>query len=231
MYAGANMLAADIKAGTQHLPDVYTDAVRDAGGLPVLLPAGTTMSEAGDSVALIDGLLLPGGPDIDPSVYGQTMRPETGIPDPDRDRWESYIFAHAMVAEIPILGVCRGMELINVALGGDLQQHLEHAELHGGPGYITHEVMIDPDSLLGEIMPYENDPVEVTTRHHQGIGRVADGLRVSAVAADGTVEAVEHMNDDLWVLGVQWHPERDKDQSVFQSLVGQAAIPKERRNG
>jgi putative glutamine amidotransferase len=225
------MLAADIKAGTQHLPDVYTGAVQRAGGLPVLLPAGSTMGEAGESVSLIDGLLLPGGPDIDPSVYGQAMQPGTGTPDQDRDRWESAVFAHAMISETPILGICRGMQLINVALGGTLQQHLEHAELHTGPGFVTHEVMIQPDSLLGDIMPYEDEPVVVTTRHHQAVSRLADGLEAVAVAADGTIDAVEHQSDDLWVIGVQWHPERDQDQSLFTALVQEAAKARAEKSG
>jgi gamma-glutamyl-gamma-aminobutyrate hydrolase PuuD len=227
MYSGVNTLAADIRATTQFLPDVYTDAVRSAGGLPVLLPAGATMSEAGGFVRLVDGILLPGGPDIDPSVYGQVMRPETGVPDSDRDRWEAFIFQQAYPAGIPILGICRGMQLMNVALGGTLQQHLEHAELHTGPGYVTHPVRIEPDSTLGDLMSYEAEEVDVTARHHQGVGRLGENLHAVAWAADGTIEAVENVNDDDgFLLGVQWHPERDKDQAVFAGLVAAARTAK-----
>jgi putative glutamine amidotransferase len=91
--------------------------------------------------------------------------------------------------------------------------------------------MIDPDSLLGEIMPYEDEPVEVTTRHHQGIDRLADSLTPTASSEDGNCEAVEHESDDQWVIGVQWHPERDRDQSVFRALVEEAAKTRASKNG
>lgn len=223
MYNGANMLTPDIQVATQHLPQPYIDAVRDAGGIPVLLPALGSSYEARDAIDNVDGILLPAGPDLDPAMYGQVMQPGTGVPDRLRDEWETCVFAHAMSARVPVLGICRGMQLINVCMGGTLTQHLEHAELHGGVGYITHPVLIEPGSLLGEIIPYEDEPVDVTTRHHQGIARLGRNLLAVASAEDGTIEAVElDVDDDSFVLGVQWHPERDKDQAVFKALVDAA---------
>ena len=222
-YSGVNDLAPDITEPTQHLPQVYINAVLIAGGVPLLLPPGMEQEDAGACIETLNGLLLPGGPDLNPAMYGEPPYPSTGDPDNLRDMWESFIFAHAMVEDLPILGICRGMQLMNVSTGGSLIQHIEQLPLHQGRrGFIQHDVKIEPASLLGEIMPYEDDPVAVTTRHHQAVARLGEGFATVAWAGDGTIEAIEHTGDERFVIGVQWHPERDSDQSVFGALIAAA---------
>lgn len=220
-YSGVNALANVIPAETAMLPVEYIEAVRKAGGRPVLLPTGGEAGEVQEDVEdYVDGVLLPGGPDIDPALYRQEPEPETGEPDTARDAWEWAVAMKTISSGVPLLGISRGMQLINVVLGGDLIQHIPHAERHGGglPGFETHDVNIEPRSMLGEIMPYEIDPATVVTRHHQAIGEVAEGLTVVATAEDGCPEAVESPHHPF-LLGVQWHPERDYDQSVIVALV------------
>ena len=205
------------------LPASYADAVAGAGAVPLLLPPAAagdddTHAAAESVVDALDGLVLAGGADVDPSRYGAERSPRTGPPAPERDAWELALIEAALVSGTPLLGICRGMQLLNVALGGTLVQHLDgHAEVVGVFG--GHPVKPVPGTLYGDIAPEETT---VPTYHHQAVDRLGEGLVPSAYAADGTVEAVELPPAD-WVLGVQWHPEMGEDLRVMRALVRAAS--------
>jgi gamma-glutamyl-gamma-aminobutyrate hydrolase PuuD len=201
------------------LPRGYTDMVADAGGVPVLLPP---RPEAAAAVDRLDAVLLAGGADIAADRYGTLPHPRAGAPRPDRDATELAVLERAMARGIPVLGVCRGAQLLNVALGGTLAQHLPDVVGHDGhnprPGvYGTVTVELDPAGRVGALL---GASVDAQCHHHQAIDRLADGLLVTGRAGDGTIEAVELADRDF-VLGVQWHPEQD-DLRLFRALVAAA---------
>ncbi|WP_406196710.1 gamma-glutamyl-gamma-aminobutyrate hydrolase family protein [Kitasatospora sp. NBC_01560] len=200
------------------VPERYTAYVRDSGGIVVLLPPDAP-ERAPEVLARLDALVIVGGPDIDPAYYGQPRHPRTEVDSPERDVWESALIRAALAAGIPLLGICRGMQVLNVVCGGSLVQHLPDVvgrDVHGGtPGkYGEHEVRPVPGTLLGGLLP--ESELTVPTFHHQAVDRLGEGLRVSAHAPDGTVEAVEGPG---FTLGVQWHPEQGDDLRVMQALV------------
>ncbi|MGW0205129.1 gamma-glutamyl-gamma-aminobutyrate hydrolase family protein [Streptomyces sp. NPDC003233] len=200
------------------LPAGYPRLVQRAGGLAAMLPPDAP-ERAAETVARLDGLVIAGGPDVDPARYGAEREPRTGPPALARDAWELALIEAALDAGTPVLGICRGMQLLNVALGGTLVQHLEgHAEVVGVFG--GHPVKPVPGSLYAGIVPEETT---VPTYHHQAVDRLGAGLVPSAYAADGTVEAVELPADRGWVLGVQWHPEMGEDLRVMSALVTAAS--------
>ncbi|MFJ7295642.1 gamma-glutamyl-gamma-aminobutyrate hydrolase family protein [Streptomyces collinus] len=195
------------------LPVGYPRLVQRAGGLAAMLPPDDP-EQAADAVARLDGLVIAGGPDVEPVRYGAEREERTGPPAPDRDAWELALIDAALAAGVPLLGICRGMQLLNVALGGTLVQHIDgHAEVVGVFG--GHAVKPVPGSLYAGVVPEETF---VPTYHHQAVDRLGEGLVPSAYAADGTVEAVELPSAD-WVLGVQWHPEMGEDVRVMRALV------------
>jgi gamma-glutamyl-gamma-aminobutyrate hydrolase PuuD len=210
------------KWGTWHVPAVllpasYADAVAAAGGEPVLLPTGAVSAEV---VARLDGLIIAGGADVDPARYGQVAGPHTAVVRPERDESELTALEVALDRDLPLLAICRGMQLLNVALGGDLVQHLPDVESTGthdpGPGlYHRRDVRTDPGTrlhgLLGPTAP-------VACHHHQAIDRIAPALTPSAWAEDGVVEAVEAAGR-RFCLGVQWHPEETTDRRLFAAHV------------
>ena len=205
------------------LPATYAEAVAGAGGLPVLLPPivpGPLDDAATVAVQAIDALLLTGGADVDPDHYGAAAHPETDAPHPDRDGWELALLRAALAAERPVLAVCRGAQLLNVAAGGTLHQHLPdvlgttaHREALGA--FHRVEVAVEPGSRLAAIV---GERPEAPCHHHQAIDRLGTGLVVCATAADGTIEAVEGVGT-AFVLGVQWHPEASGDHRLFAALV------------
>lgn len=183
----------------------YVDAVLGAGGLPLVLPT-MPAEEAEEVLAGVDCLLLTGGGDVAPALYGEQPAPEVYDVEPARDAWELALIRGA--GQLPILGVCRGAQLLNVAAGGSLIQHLppttvdhrqrEHADA------VVHDVEVDPGSLLAGIVGQTR--VGVNSIHHQGVKRVGEGFRAVAWAADGVVEAIEP-TDGAPVVAIQWHPE------------------------
>ncbi|MFC9282486.1 gamma-glutamyl-gamma-aminobutyrate hydrolase family protein [Streptomyces collinus] len=200
------------------LPAAYPRLVQRAGALAVMLPPDAP-EHAAAAVARLDGLVIAGGPDVDPGRYGAERSPRTGPPAHARDAWELALIDAALAARVPLLGICRGMQLLNVALGGTLVQHLDgHAELVGVFG--GHPVKPVPGTLYAGIVPEE---LMVPTYHHQAVERLGERLVPSAHAADGTVEAVELPAVEGWGLGVQWHPEMGEDLRVVRALVGAAA--------
>jgi putative glutamine amidotransferase len=206
------------------LPAGYHRLVQRAGGAAVLLPPDDP-AEAGPVVARIDGLVIAGGPDIEPVRYGAEPHPRTGPAYRERDAWELALIEAALASGTPLLGICRGMQLLNVALGGTLVQHLPEAvghDGHVGPTGVfgQHEVKPVPGTRLGEVLP---EAASVPTYHHQAVDRLGRGLLASAHAEDGTPEAVEVADGDGFVLGVQWHPEAGEDVRVMRALVSAAA--------
>jgi len=211
------------------LPRSYVDAVQRSGGLAVMLPPDPEVTqEPADALELLDGLLLAGGADIDPGSYGADAHPETHGTVPERDRFEISLVRGALGADVPVLGICRGMQLLNVSLGGTLHQHLPdllgHSEHRRAPGTFEgsdHEVRLTPGSLAARAAGEELHMTK--SHHHQGIDRVGQGLVVSGVSTmDELPEAIE-LADRRYVLGVQWHPEADERSRLVGSLVEAAA--------
>ncbi|WP_394551549.1 gamma-glutamyl-gamma-aminobutyrate hydrolase family protein [Agromyces sp. MMS24-JH15] len=210
------------------LPRAYLDAVTDAGGVAVLLPPQPVTAEiARGVVASLDGLVVAGGADVDPARYGQEPHPRTGAPRTDRDAWEDALLTAAIDAELPFLGICRGAQVLNVALGGTLVQHLpdvvgsdryQPAPAVFGEGVVT----VEPSSRLAAVLGDARDPLPVHYYHHQALDRVADGLTVTARSEDGVIEAVE-LGSVPFGLAVQWHPEANPaDRRLFAGLVDAA---------
>ncbi|MEU5768596.1 gamma-glutamyl-gamma-aminobutyrate hydrolase family protein [Streptomyces asoensis] len=199
------------------LPVGYPRLVQRAGALAAMLPPDSP-DHAAAAVARLDGLVIAGGPDVEPVRYGAEPDPRTGPPARERDTWELALIEAALAADLPLLGICRGMQLLNVALGGTLVQHIDgHAEVVGAFG--THPVAPVPGTRYADAVPEETS---VPAYHHQAVDRLGTGLVPSAHAADGTVEAVE-LPSARWVLGVQWHPEMGQDVRVVRALVEAAA--------
>lgn len=198
------------------LPAGYARLVREADGVAVLLPPDAP-ERAASLVARLDAVVVAGGPDVDPARYGARRDPLTGPPAPERDGWEAALIGAALESGTPLLGICRGMQLLNVVLGGTLTQHLDgHTGPDGATGVFgTHAVTPVPGTRYASVVPGACD---VPTYHHQAVHRLGAGLVASAHAADGTVEAVE-LPGPGWVLGVQWHPEMGDDVRVMRALV------------
>jgi putative glutamine amidotransferase len=197
-------------------------AVEQAGGRPALIPP----SEDGvaETLAAVDGLVFSGGSDLDPDLYDDEPHEATAGVVPERDRAELALLEAALARDMPVLAVCRGSQVLNVARGGDLVQHLpdvvgDDKHKHTPGTFADHDVTLEPGTRLAELL---GDRAAVKSHHHQGFGRVGQGLRVAAHAEDGTVEAVEDPSH-RFALGVLWHPEAGEERKLFEELVGAAA--------
>ena len=205
-------------------PASYVRAVQRAGGRPVLLLPDPEDAENPNGVLdLIDALILTGGAgDVNPELYGEERHPETGPVQEERDAYELALARAAIERGVPTLGICRGMEVLNVVYGGRIEQHLPdvlgHEEHRHTPGtYADHEVRLEPGSLAAHAAGTERTPVK--SHHHQGIKEVGDGLRVSGWATeDGAIEALEDPSHPF-VLGVLWHPEEDEKSQLIRAVV------------
>jgi putative glutamine amidotransferase len=206
------------------LPVSYVDCVAAVGGRPLLLPPsegpGGEDGSAADVVAALDGLVLVGGGDVDPACYGAAPHPATAGVNRGRDDSELALLGAALRADLPVLAICRGLQVLNVFLGGTLVQHLPDIVGHAGhqPGvgcFGSTEVSIEPGRLLSKAM---GESSTVQCSHHQAVDRLADGLVVAARAPDGVVESVE-LPAAPFVVAVQWHPEQDRDLRLFEALV------------
>ncbi|MBX6763237.1 MAG: gamma-glutamyl-gamma-aminobutyrate hydrolase family protein [Rubrobacteraceae bacterium] len=218
----------------------YVQSVVEAGGVPVVLPPVVGRGAVDALLGGIDGLLLSGGSDLDPSHYGEERMPETGTTLPERDAFELALAGRALEAGLPVLGICRGLQVLNVLLGGSLYQDL-HAQFGEGvlehrqkePKWVpAHEVEIAGESLLGRILGKER--LAVNSYHHQAVKEVAGDLRVSARSPDGVVEALEWRDGSRWVLGIQWHAEAMREawpeqRRLFSAFVEAAGCGSGRR--
>jgi putative glutamine amidotransferase len=189
----------------------YLSLLSKAGLVPVLVtPAASTAL-----LGRLDGVVVPGGPDIAPARYGQEPGPHTESSLHDLDSLELDIVAAARARNLPILGICRGQQLINVALGGSLHQHVDHPQWGDDPSAPIHDVQILAGTYLRRSLGV--DVAAVNSGHHQAVDRLAPSLRTAAVSGDGCIEAVEA--SDLLVVAVQWHPEEMPDEPTSRRLV------------
>ena len=191
----------------------YLDAMRAAGLEPVCITPGNPIGLDG-----LDGLILSGGADVNPALYGQAPHPKTQSPDDARDAMESKLLLDALGRDMPVLAICRGMQLFNVVHGGTLIQHLDTADVHAPK--TEHPIAIDGGTRLCAITAADGKPVN--SRHHQGVDQPGQGLIVTARAPDGTIEALERP-DRRFAVAVQWHPEDrilgdPADLRLFQAL-------------
>jgi putative glutamine amidotransferase len=212
------------------VPTDYVRAVERAGGRPVLIPP--SMEGVEETLDLLDALVLSGGSDLDPATYGHDPHPETNGVIEERDRAELALLHGALERDMPLLAVCRGSQVLNVGLGGDLVQHLPdlvgHDEHKHTPGeYADHDVTLEPGTRLGALL---GDHAPVKSHHHQGFGKLGQGLREAAHAHDGTLEALEDP-ERRFTLGVLWHPEAGEDQRLFEAFVQEARKYRSERRG
>jgi putative glutamine amidotransferase len=212
------------------VPSAYVRAVQSAGGRAVVVPPADVGLE--ETLAAVDGLVFSGGGDIHPEVYGAAPHEQTRGVDPKRDEAELELLRAALERDMPVLAVCRGSQVLNVALGGDLVQHLPDVvghdrHLHTPGEFADHEIRVEPETRVGRIL---GDRAPVKSHHHQAFGRLGDGLREAAWADDGTVEAIENPSC-RFALGVLWHPEEGEDLALFEALVAEARRYRSERFG
>ena len=202
------------------VPADYVRAVERAGGAPLLVPPGAD-TEA--TLAVVDGLVFSGGSDLDPELYGDDAHPETNGVVRERDEFELGLMQAALARDVPMLAICRGSQVLNVALGGGIEQHVPdrvgsdaHKETPGV--FAEHDVEVVPGTRLGSLLGARH---VVKSHHHQGFGELGAGLREAARAPDGTVEALEDASR-RFTMGVLWHPEAGDDLALFEALVEEA---------
>jgi putative glutamine amidotransferase len=203
------------------IPMSYVRAIERSGGRALLVPPSEDGVE--ETLEALDGLILSGGEDVAPETYGAEPHPETRGIDPHRDRAELALLEGALERDMPVLAVCRGSQMLNVARGGDLVQHLpdvvgDEKHKHTPGTFADHEVDLEPASRLGEVL---GGRAPVKSHHHQGYGRIGAGLRETAWAEDGTVEGLEDP-ERRFAIGVLWHPEEGEDAALFEKLVEEA---------
>jgi putative glutamine amidotransferase len=203
------------------IPAAYVRAIEFAGGRPLLVPP--SMEGIDETLDALDGLLFSGGSDLDPEVYGQDAHAETDGVVPERDRAEIALLQAALERDMPVLAVCRGSQVLNVARGGDLVQHLpdvvgDEKHKHTPGTFADHDVDLVSGTRVQQIL---GDHAPVKSHHHQGYGQLGEGLREAARAGDGTIEALEDPSR-RFALGVLWHPEAGEDFALFEALVEEA---------
>jgi putative glutamine amidotransferase len=215
------------------LPRSYVDAVQREGGIALMLPPDESLAEDPDDLLdVVDGLILAGGADIDPGTYGAPRHPETRHTVPERDGFELALARRALERDIPLLGVCRGMQLMNVAAGGTLLQHLpeshghhEHRRTPGTFDGADHDVRLADGSLVARAAGEIVHPTK--SHHHQGVDRIGEGFEVTGWSAiDDLPEAFE-APERRFALGVQWHPEADERSRLIATLVHEAAAARD----
>jgi putative glutamine amidotransferase len=234
---GITTSATEIPIGGEPLairysPTVYDDAVWEAGGVPVHLPV-VPEDRVADVLGLVDGIILSGGADVDPALYGQAAHASIEEVDVARDGSERLLTLRAIDGAVPVLGICRGLQVLNVALGGSLVQdlpsagrtdhHFQHVPTEGP----THPIDIEPLSRLAEA--FGRTRIDVNSVHHQAIHRLGAELVITARSLDGIVEGVEVARAGTWVVGVQWHPEAMQEADELQRRLFSALVERSRR--
>lgn len=210
------------------LPRAYVSALEMAGGVPVIIPLVEDTRLADTYLQPLDGLLLAGGGDVDPARFGEEPIPQLGSVDPERDALEIALAEKALAADLPVLGICRGIQVLNVAAGGTLYQDLPsqvpHALKHDQSAprwYPCHDVRLEPDSMLARL--FQAETLRVNSFHHQAVRVVAQPFRVAAKAKDAVIEAMES-RAHTFVVGVQWHPECMVERYPVQRLLFTAFV-------
>jgi putative glutamine amidotransferase len=203
------------------IPAAYVEAIERAAGRPLLVPPSADGVE--ETLDALGGLLLSGGSDLDPTLYDQEPHDETFGVHRDRDHAELALLQAALARDMPVLAICRGSQVLNVARDGDLVQHLpdvvgDEKHKHTPGTFSDHDVFLQPGTKLSGLL---GNRAPVKSHHHQGFGRLGEGLRVAAHAEDGTIEAVEDP-EQRFAVGVLWHPEAGDDARLFEELVKQA---------
>jgi putative glutamine amidotransferase len=209
----------------------YSNSMMKIGVTPIILPVTTDEKIISQYIDLIDGLILTGGDDINPKLFNEEFLPETEVPDNDRDNFDLTLIKYAFKKKIPILGICRGMQLLNICFNGSLYQDLKynnkiklkHYQSFENPDIPVHKINLTEGSVLNDIF---RDELWVNSFHHQGIKKVGEKLKISAYSTDNLVEGIEYTEDEQFVLGVQWHPEmmyskgNDKNmENLFQYFI------------
>jgi gamma-glutamyl-gamma-aminobutyrate hydrolase PuuD len=213
------------------IPYDYVRMVEAAGGRALLVPPSNEGVD--ETLDAVDALVFSGGSDLDPELYGQEAHPETFGVVPDRDRAELALLEAALARDMPLLAICRGSQVLNVARGGDLVQHLpdvvgDEKHKHTPGVFADHDVAVEAGTRLGDLLGGGHAPVK--SHHHQGLGELGEGLRVAAKAEDGTIEAVEDPSA-RFAVGVLWHPEAGEDTKLFEALVAEARAYRADRAG
>ena len=212
------------------IPLAYVEAVERAGGRPLLVPPSREGID--ETLDVLDGVLFSGGSDLDPELYDAEPHPETNNVRPQRDRAELELLEAALERDMPVLAVCRGSQVLNVARGGDLEQHLpdvvgDEKHKHTPGVFADHDVDLEAGTRLQGLL---GDRAPVKSHHHQGYGRIGEGLTPAARAEDGTVEALEDPAR-RFALGVLWHPEAGEDFALFEALVEESGRYRDERRG
>ena len=222
-------ITTDLEEKSNLIESAYSKAVELYGGAPILIPTITEASDSGflsSIVSVIDGLLIPGSRDMDPKFYGEAPHPAIKPMSPDRTETEFVVFRLALERKIPVLGICGGMQFINVFYGGSIHQDIKvllpDALCHEGGE--THGITTLPDTVFGGFV--EEKEFEIKSYHHQAVNKVGEGLCVNALAPDGVVEGFE--SDDGRVMGFQWHPELERtclSELIFTRFLSEAVRP------
>ena len=203
----------------------YIEAILHAGGIPIALPLAATRDYAAHVAQLADGVLLPGSlTDVDPKHYSEELSPHFGLKGPERDQSDFFLLEKAFEKKLPVFGICFGHQSLNVFCGGSLYQDIPH-DLHSGITHWQeepynrpiHTVHVEENSIVHRI--FKQTEIEVNSIHHQGVKKVAPGLRATAVSPDGVIESYENNNGGQFLMGVQWHPER-----MWRDYPAQAAL-------
>jgi putative glutamine amidotransferase len=210
------------------IPLAYVQQVEAAGGRPLLVPPSAEALE--ETLDALDGILFSGGSDVDPAEYGHDAHAETTGTRPDRDRGELALLRAALDRDMPMLAICRGSQVLNVARGGDLVQHLpevvgDEKHKHTPGVFADHDVEVKEGTRLAELI---GDRAPVKSHHHQGYGKLGEGLVEAARAEDGTIEALE-LPEKRFAVGVLWHPEEGEDAALFRALVDEARAYRQAR--
>jgi len=204
-----------------YIPNGYLKGIAHMGGEPVMIRYETPLEQLDELVSHLDGMLFSGGVDVDPACYGKEPEPECGTPNPLRDALELALLPLCLKRGMPVLGICRGSQILNVALGGTLIQDVPkrfgkvHQMKKGGSPF-DHDVRIVPGTMLYEIM---GGDIRVDSYHHQCVDRLADGLIASAYAPEGFIEAWELPSDEQFLMAVQWHPEVTLDDDMYSIRI------------